>query len=59
MGWGYLSWHILSAGIWTGCVATEVLFEKVLEKQSKEANKLLSKLHYYVDLAVELPVYII
>ena len=87
MGWGQLSWHLLSAGIWSGCVATEVFFEKILgngivkaiqesssstscccsatppsedEKKSRlvvirEVQRLLAKLHYYVDLCIELP----
>ena len=59
MGWGALTWHILSSGVWSGCVATEVLFERVLAKQGKDIDKLLAKLHYYVDLCIELPMSII
>lgn len=59
MGWGHLSLHIMSAGIWGGCIATEVLLEKFLAGHGKEVNKLLAKVHYYADLVIEMPASII
>ncbi|WP_237155527.1 hypothetical protein [Oryzibacter oryziterrae] len=47
--------HILFAGLWIGCVMTEVLFERTLSGQGWAADKLLARLHYRVDLAVEMP----
>lgn len=55
-GLKYLHWHIQATGIWVGCAAVEVLFEKFFQhNENKETKTLLAKLHYYVDLFVELP----
>lgn len=48
-----LSVHLLSAGVWAGCVATEVAFERRLAAAGRQGE--LAALHRTVDLAVELP----
>jgi uncharacterized membrane protein len=47
--------HLVSAGLWLGCVLTEVLFERALLGQGREQERILARLHRRVDLWVELP----
>lgn len=46
--------HLLSAGLWVGCVATELVFERLLAGQPAQ-QAALGELHRRVDWAVELP----
>lgn len=50
------TWHVFTVGIWTGCIATEAFFEKLLADKTKEVKTQLAKLHYWVDLCIEIPV---
>jgi len=50
-----LTLHVLFAGLWLGCVVTEVLFERTLLHRGRETERLLARLHLRVDLWVELP----
>lgn len=51
-----LSIHLVAAGLWLGCVLTEVFFERAL--QGKEQAQLLAGLHQRVDLFVEIPAFL-
>lgn len=46
--------HLLSAGLWVGCVATELVFERLLADQHAQRST-LGELHQRVDWMVELP----
>jgi len=56
-----MSWllviHVACAGIWLGCVLVEVAFERVLAGAS--TREFLVRLHYWVDLLIELPAFLI
>ncbi|HEX5786130.1 MAG TPA: hypothetical protein VFY35_15480 [Burkholderiaceae bacterium] len=47
--------HVWCAGMWLGCVLTEVVFERTLADQSGQANLPLARLHWWVDVWVEGP----
>ena len=49
--------HVLAAGLWLGCVLTEVFFERALA--APPTREALATLHYRVDLFIELPVFLI
>ena len=44
-----LTCHLLSVGLWLGCVLTEALFERALLGQGPQAELTLAKLHWRVD----------
>jgi len=46
--------HLVSAGLWLGCVLTEALFERALLGRGRDAERILARLHKRVDLYVEL-----
>ena len=48
-------WHVLCAGMWLGCVLTEVVFERTLAGQAPHANLPLARVHWWVDVWVEGP----
>jgi putative copper export protein len=50
-----LTAHLLCAGLWLGCVLTEVLFERALLGQGREAERTLARLHWRVDAWIEVP----
>jgi len=56
-----MSWllviHVVCAGLWLGCVLVEVTFERVLA--GLQTREFLAKLHYWVDLLIELPAFLI
>lgn len=52
-----LSLHLLMVGLWLGCVLTEALFERALLGQGPQAQRLLARLHWRVDLWVEIPAF--
>jgi uncharacterized membrane protein len=54
-----LTIHIVAVGIWLGCVLTEALFERALLGKGREQELLLAGLHKRVDLAVEIPAFVI
>ena len=47
--------HLTAAGIWLGCVFTEIAFERALAGPGQEARLALASLHRKVDLFVEVP----
>ena len=49
--------HVASAGLWLGCVLVEVAFERVLV--GLQMREFLARLHYWVDLLIELPAFLI
>lgn len=51
--------HPVFAGLWLGCVLTEVLFERALREHGKNDEVILAGLHRSVDLFVELPVFLV
>jgi hypothetical protein len=51
--------HILFAGIWLGCVLTEIFFERALLGKGRDYEVILANLHKMVDLFIELPVLMI
>jgi uncharacterized membrane protein len=51
--------HLLSIGIWLGCVLTEALFERALLGRGREQELLLARLHKRVDLVVEIPAFLL
>jgi hypothetical protein len=57
MGWEYLSWHFLAAGIWSGCVATDVLIEHLVDRSQCDnaVTKLVAQYQYWSDLCLQLP----
>lgn len=52
-----LALHILSGGLWLGCVLTEVGFERALRGQGPVAEQILARLHQQVDTWVEAPAF--
>ena len=54
-----LTLHLLSAGVWLGCVLTEALFERALLGSGREQELLLARLHRRVDLVVEIPAFVL
>lgn len=50
--------HVLTIGVWAGCVFTEVVLEVVLEKQPPESSH-LARLHALIDRYVEIPAIIV
>lgn len=50
-----LLWHVLAVGLWSGCVATEVVCEKVLVHENKEVKRAAAQLRYWMDLIVGIP----
>ena len=56
-----MSWllviHVACAGLWLGCVLVEVAFERVLV--GLQMREFLARLHYWVDLLIELPAFLI
>lgn len=52
-----LALHLVSAGLWLGCVLTEVLFERALLGHGPSHRLILALLHRRVDLWVELPAF--
>ena len=52
-----VSLHLLLVGVWLGCVLTEALFERALLGQGPQAQRLLARLHWRVDLWVEVPAF--
>ncbi len=50
--------HLLCAGLWLGCVLTEVLFERALLGQGRDAERMLAALHWQVDVWVEMPAFL-
>lgn len=55
----FLSLHLVSAGLWLGCVLTEVLFERALLGHGPSHRLILAQLHRRVDLWVELPAFLL
>jgi hypothetical protein len=53
----WLALHLLSIGIWIGCILVEVLFEHAIPKQGDLART-VAGLHAKVDLAVEVPAFL-
>ncbi len=51
--------HIAFAGVWLGCVLTEVLFERALLGRGRDEALILAELHKRVDLTVEVPAFVI
>ncbi len=51
--------HLLLAGVWLGCVLTEVFFERALLGQGHVPEQILARLHKRVDMAVELPAFVL
>lgn len=47
--------HVLGAGVWLGCVLTEVAFERALSGQGPDMDKRLAHLHWRVDVWIEGP----
>lgn len=47
--------HILGVGLWLGCAGAETLLEIVGERKP-ELRRTVIRLHYWIDLVVELPV---
>jgi hypothetical protein len=47
--------HLLAAGVWFGCVLTEILFERAFLGQGRSHEFILARLHRRVDLLIELP----
>ncbi|MBQ0961284.1 hypothetical protein KAK06_20170 [Ideonella sp. 4Y11] len=50
-GWGWL--HAVSASAWLGCVLTELVLEKGLDRPGDHARR--AELHWRIDCWVELP----
>ncbi len=50
--------HVLAAGLWLGCLATEIAFEKAMEGDPA-ARDFVSRLHDRVDRLVEGPAFVI
>lgn len=50
--------HLLCAGLWLGCVLTEVLFERALLGQGRDAERTLAALRWRVDVWVEMPAFV-
>ena len=53
-----LALHILAVGIWLGCLATEIFFEKLMERD-ESARLFVSLLHDRVDRFVEGPAFVV
>ena len=55
-----MSWllviHVACAGLWLGCVLVEAAFERALA--TSQTRELLARLHYWVDLLIELPAFL-
>ena len=51
--------HLVSTGLWLGCVLTEALFERALLGKGREQELLLARLHKRVDLVVEVPAFLL
>jgi len=51
--------HLVSIGLWLGCVLTEALFERTLLGRGREQELLLARLHKRVDLVVEIPAFLV
>ncbi|MDT9002369.1 hypothetical protein RQP53_24015 [Paucibacter sp. APW11] len=49
--------HLLLIGLWLGCVLTEALFERALLGRGPAAELWLARLHWRVDLFVEIPAF--
>jgi uncharacterized membrane protein len=49
--------HVAAAGLWLGCVLTEVLFERALLDRGPEARRWLAGLHKRVDTWIEVPAF--
>ncbi|MEJ6001698.1 hypothetical protein [Paucibacter soli] len=49
--------HLLLVGLWLGCVLTEALFERALLGRGPAAELWLARLHWRVDLCVEIPAF--
>lgn len=54
-----LAIHLLSVGVWLGCVLTEALFERALLGTNRENESLLARLHMRVDLIIEIPAFLL
>lgn len=54
MGWIW-TLHATAAGLWMGCVLTEVAFERALQGAGQQDRLRLSALHRRVDLFIEVP----
>ena len=50
--------HVLSVGLWLGCLATEIAFEKLMEAD-EAARGFVSALHDRVDRFVEGPAFVL
>lgn len=50
--------HVLAAGLWLGCLATEIAFEKAMESDPT-ARDFVSRLHDRVDRWVEGPAFVV
>ena len=50
--------HAILAGAWIGTVLVEALFERALLGQGRDKELILARLHWKVDLVVELPLLI-
>lgn len=51
--------HLLSVGLWLGCVLTEAIFERALLGQGRDKELTLSRLHQRVDVFVEIPAFMV
>ncbi|MEJ6004553.1 hypothetical protein WG899_03265 [Paucibacter sp. AS339] len=49
--------HLLMVGLWLGCVLTEALFERALLGRGSAAELWLARLHWRVDLCIEIPAF--
>lgn len=48
--------HLLFIGTWFGCVLVEVVFE-ISAKRNPEYKSYVARLHYWIDLLVEMPAF--
>ncbi len=53
----WLPVHLLLIGLWLGCVLTEALFERALLGRGPDAELWLARLHWRVDLFIEVPAF--
>lgn len=54
----WLILHVLAAGLWLGCIAVEVAFERMIPK-TDGSRRLVAVLHERVDLAIEVPAFLL
>ena len=50
--------HLIFAGLWLGCILTEIAFERILLAGDRAAHLALARVHKWVDLLVETPAFL-